>query len=85
MGGCLTVLRVLPAQSSLSDAQKLLQQQGLDTKAVAGASRSASTQASDIFSQVRYRLPLRGSPLARVTRCVSPVEHLSFVISRLQI
>lgn len=37
-------------QSSLSDAQKLLQQQGLDTNAV---TRSASTQASGILSQVK--------------------------------
>ncbi len=40
------------AQSSLSDAQRLLQQQGLDTNAVAGASREASQQAGGIFDQV---------------------------------
>lgn len=42
------------SQSSLTDAQKLLQQQGLDTNAVAGASRTATAQASGIFDQVGH-------------------------------
>jgi rhodanese-related sulfurtransferase len=43
-------------QSSLSDAQRLLQQQGLDTNAVAGASRTATQQANGVFDQVRPAL-----------------------------
>ena len=39
-------------QSSLTDAQRLLQQQGLDTSAVSGATRTATAQASGIFDQV---------------------------------
>ncbi len=39
-------------QSSLTDAQRLLQQQGLDTNAVAGASRRATQEASGLFDQV---------------------------------
>lgn len=39
-------------QSSLTDAQRLLQQQGLDTNAVSGATRTATAQASGIFDQV---------------------------------
>jgi hypothetical protein len=40
-------------QSSLTDAQRLLQQQGLDTNAVTGVTRTATAQASGIFDQVR--------------------------------
>lgn len=47
-------------ESSLSDAQKLLQQQGLDTNAVAGGARSATTQASGILDQLK---PLVGSAI----------------------
>lgn len=39
-------------QSSLTDAQRLLQQQGLDTDAVTGVTRTATAQASGVFDQV---------------------------------
>lgn len=43
-------------QSSIGDAQKLLQQQGLDTNAVQSAGREASQQASGAFEIVRPTL-----------------------------
>lgn len=59
-------------QSGVTEAQKLLQQQGLDTNAVAGASRNASQQASGVFDQLR---PAFNSALTFVT--TTPPDELA--------